>query len=438
MRPNARERRRNLGESRRQPEDRSESRPTKARARRSAADRAEFDSPTAPIRHVLITLSITVLIVMLLGARGIVHAADGLPYSPFQTALLSVGNGALAVTQTLHLTWPWDDLEAAVGNGQQTGGSSLLTAAPTIHKSKSGSKRARGVGTSHRAGIPSGTDVNSRTPARHHHVGPVWPALPAVTRKHPLRLLITGDSLPGWLGPQILNGALPTGRVTGWTETHDGTGLCRPDFVDWAAVARRQVTSYHPQAIVMFLGGNDFQNMTLWNGKVVVAGSPAWTREYQRRAAIVMRIWIHGGVKRVYWLSMPPASNPQWSYDYYRINIAVRAAARQVPGVHFLNVNGPITNHGRYEDYVNVGGQPVLTRESDGLHLNIAGSNIVAGEVLPVIKREWHLTRQWTPHPRKRTAARQCRPGASCRHQGPSRLPIGAEPHTGFVNRQLP
>jgi hypothetical protein len=104
-----------------------------------------------------------------------------------------------------------------------------------------------------------------------------------------------------------------------------------------------------------------------------------------------MRIWVQGGTKRVYWLSMPPARNSTWAYDDGQINVALHAAAADVPGAQFLNVLGPVTDHGKYVDYVRWHGSWLLIREPDGVHLNADGSRIVADEVLAVLKREWHL-----------------------------------------------
>jgi hypothetical protein len=234
-------------------------------------------------------------------------------------------------------------------------------------------------------------------PARHRSVGhgraatahqnPLWQPTPS----HPLWLLVTGDSLPGYLGSILLNDAAAIGPVHGVVDVHDGTGLTRPDFVDWSLVARQQVATYHPDAVVVWLGGNDFQNMTLPAGPVFLAGTPAWTREYQRRAEICMRIWIHGGARRIYWLAMPPARDPSWAYDDAQIDSALRRAAARVPGAEYLDILGPITDHGRYADYVYANGQPELVREADGVHVNLAGSALVAHEVLRVLAREWHL-----------------------------------------------
>ena len=212
-----------------------------------------------------------------------------------------------------------------------------------------------------------------------------------ITGGAPLRLLVTGDSLSGYLAPELVDEAAAIAPVMGFVDTHNGTGLTRPDFVDWSIVATQQVAADNPDAVVVIIGGNDFQNMTLPTGQVLQAGTPEWTREYQRRAEICMRIWVQGGTKRVYWLSMPPARNSSWAYDDGQINVALRAAAADVPGARFLNVLGPVTDHGKYVDYVRWHGSWLLIREPDGVHLNADGSRIVANEVLAVLEREWHL-----------------------------------------------
>jgi hypothetical protein len=256
----------------------------------------------------------------------------------------------------------------------------ILTVAPST---ASATGRRRTVG----AARPTRHRSAGRGRTATAHQDPLWRPTPS----HPLRLLVTGDSLPGYLGPILLNDAAAIGPVRGAVDVHDGTGLTRPDFVDWSLVARGQVVTYHPDAVVVWMGGNDFQNMTLPTGHVFLAGTPAWTREYQRRAEICMRIWIHGGARRIYWLAMPPARDPSWAYDDAQINTALRRAAARVPGAEYLDILGPITNHGRYADYVHEHGQPELVREADGVHVNLAGSALVAREVLRVLEREWHL-----------------------------------------------
>lgn len=227
------------------------------------------------------------------------------------------------------------------------------------------------------------------------HSAPTPRPAPTARPRRPLRrLLVTGDSLPGYLGPILINDVAAVAPVRGFVDVHNGTGLTRPDFVDWSVVASQQVASDDPDATVVWIGGNDFQNMVLANGQVLVAGTPAWTHEYQRRAEVCMRVWAGGGRRKVYWLAMPPSRNPAWAYDDARIDVALRQAAAHVPGVEYLDILGPITNRGRYADYVYQHGQPVLVRESDGVHVNVAGSTIVAGEVFAVLQHDWHLAGQ--------------------------------------------
>lgn len=104
-----------------------------------------------------------------------------------------------------------------------------------------------------------------------------------------------------------------------------------------------------------------------------------------------MRVWTGRGQRVVYWLAMPPSRNPSWAYDDAQIDVALRQAAARVHGARYLDVLCPITDHGRYADYVYRHGQPLLVRESDGVHVNVAGSTIVADEVFAVLKHDWRL-----------------------------------------------
>jgi hypothetical protein len=411
-------------------------------------------SPTTSIGHVLLAGAVGLLLALLLNAQAVVHASAGMTEGPLRAATLLIGQAALQAAQTTHLTWPRDQLDALLGQKSQTAAPLLAvaatpvqratplpsvtpaavaasvvsaptvaipsrlcdcpTAVPTVaapptsvpvpspagraEKSVSSSRRAVSVAPPTVSPIspspsprPSPTNVPATPTARPQSSKTSVPPR-QITAADPLRLLVTGDSLTGYLGPELVNEAAAAGPVQGTVDTHNGTGLTTPSFVDWSVLAHQQVVKDGPDVVVVMLGGNDFENMTLPGGQFFQAGSPAWTQEYQRRAAICMQIWTQGGRARVYWLSMPPSRNPQWALDDAQINIALAGAATQVPGAEYLDILGPVTNHGHYADFVkNANGQTVLIREQDGVHLNIAGSTIVAGEVLPVIERDWNL-----------------------------------------------
>ncbi|MGH2443777.1 MAG: DUF459 domain-containing protein, partial [Chloroflexota bacterium] len=341
---------------------------------------AQRVSPTTSLWRVLLTLAVGLLVAALLSARGIVHAGQGMSDGTERTVTLDAGQALLNAGSAVHLTWVWEQIAAARGFHTQP------AMAPLLATRVAGQSNKRSTAWHFRRPPVVPAVANARPPARQ-----AVHRLRAITPANPLRLLVTGDSLSGYLAPELVNEMSRVGPVHGFTDTHNGTGLTRPDFVDWSVVAAQQVHDDNPDAIVVLIGGNDFQNMTLPGHSVFIAGTPAWTHEYQRRAEICMRVWSQGGTRHVYWLSMPPAQNSAWAFDDAHINLALKRAAAEVPGARYLNVLGPITNHGAYSDFVNVNGQPTLIRESDGVHLNLAGSTIVAHEVVPVLKRQWHL-----------------------------------------------
>ncbi|MGH2449351.1 MAG: DUF459 domain-containing protein [Chloroflexota bacterium] len=344
-------------------------------------------SATISVRRVLITLTFTFLLGIVATGPGLVHAGEGMPDGLARSVTLGVGGAASAVGNTTRLTWPWHELVTVVGHAQQA--SSPLLAVQSTSKGSAhsaidrrGAAKARattgGLGEPRQpkaSGVPSGSSK-------------ALAVLPIVNRRHPLRLLVTGDSLTEFMGPDLINLASAAGPVKGFIETHYGTGLARPDFVDWSVLAKQQVAEYHPRAVVVLMGGNDNQNMTLGN-KMFYAATAAWTREYQRRAEVCMRIWARRGHARVYWLSIPPARDPGWAVTDNHINLALSKAAHQVSGARFLNILGPVTDKGHYADFVNVGGVETLVRTPDGVHLSTQGSEIVAQEVLHTLERQW-------------------------------------------------
>jgi hypothetical protein len=349
--------------------------------REQSAEVSDASSPTTSIRHVLIVLVVGFLLASVFGARGLVHSGQGMNLGIERAVTLGIGRPLLAVTGALRLTWPWDTAEHLLGRNLQTSAPLLSAPVPTSTAPN---------GTSTKTGTNSATGP---TPAA-TPVPPKPPALFVPTARHPLRLLVAGDSLTEYLGPMVADMATRTGPTHAFADTHYGTGIVRPDYVDWSVVAGQEEKEYHPDAVFVFMGGNDNQNMVAADGSIIYTHTPAWTREYQRRVEIVMRTWLKGGARRVYWLAMPPARQEYWSQTNAQINLAIQRAAAQVPGGVYLNLLGPVTDHGGYADFVTVNGQPTLVRTPDGIHFNTAGSQIVADEIMTVIKRDWHLGRK--------------------------------------------
>src|SRR6266487_1494016 len=202
-----------------------------------------------------------------------------------------------------------------------------------------------------------------------------------------------GDSLVGYLGPQLANSLAGTGVVDTQVDVHNGTGLTRPFFVDWASLAAQQVQRYRPDATVVMLGANDDIGMPLPSGHVAEEGSPRWAVEYQRRLEIVMGILSQRGRAPVLWLTLPLAREARRSRDYALINAAARQAARAVPSMRVVEVGERFTPGGRYRDSMTIDGRNRIVRQPDGVHLNQTGSRLAADIALDALRHSYDLPR---------------------------------------------
>jgi len=368
---------------------------------------------TMAAAHAVALVAAVLGLMALFDARGLVRTGEGMPPGRTRTLVLAVGRPVAALTGALRLGAPVAALERAVGSdGSGFGGGSdqseLITGLPpTVTRPGGGTPGGAGgpgvpaggsagpsPSPSPAAGAGAGSSPGPRTtPGRTGGTGsgpaPVWTPRP-VTASAPLRLLVTGDSLSEPIGPALSRVGGDYLRVD--RDTHAGTGLARPDYFDWAATARAQIDRYRPDAVVVTLGGNDGQGITLPGGKVLDAGTPAWAAEYQRRAAILMRIWTGGGARPLYWMTLPIARPAVLDADYRMMQAAVDRAARAVPGTRIVDVTGRLAAGGRYSDYLRDDeGHLVLARMTDGVHYTMDGARIAAGVMMPAIARDWHL-----------------------------------------------
>ncbi|ABD13262.1 hypothetical protein ThrDRAFT_00533 [Frankia casuarinae] len=323
------------------------------------------------VRQAFLLVAVTLGLLAVLRASAMVHAGEGMRPGLTRTLVLGVARPTERITRTVHLDEPDRWLSRAFGHDAKSGGTfSELASAASRAEAEPDRPGALGPG------------------AAGSHRSPLPPRHP--TAADPLRVLVTGDSLTESLGPSIMNSAPATIRAQ--TETRFGTGLVRPDFFDWATHARAQITQRNPELVIVAMGGNDGQGITLADGTVLPAGSDAWTAEYQRRAIVVMRIWSGDGARRVLWLSLPPARSDQLNGYFRRLNEATLDATTRVVGARYLDLTPWLSKNGAYSDYLTgTDGNTVLARARDGVHLSLDGARIAAGHVLETVRSTWNL-----------------------------------------------
>jgi hypothetical protein len=184
-------------------------------------------------------------------------------------------------------------------------------------------------------------------------------------------VIIAGDSIPEDLGPMITR-TLEGPLFSGHTESHPITGLVRNDYYDWPANAAK-IAAEHPDTVILLIGGNDNQPIKpQGSGTYAQPASAAWDAEYARRAGLVMDALLHGGVHRVYWLTMPTTDLPGMNAAVAAMGQAIRAAAEGRPGVTVYNTDVLLGANA---------GTPAA-HQPDGIHLSILGSQMISNALI--------------------------------------------------------
>lgn len=201
------------------------------------------------------------------------------------------------------------------------------------------------------------------------------------TRARLRSLLVTGDSMVIPLDSDLARDEVTSG-VKVIQDPHIGTGISNSQIVDWGRLAADQVRSYHPQAVVLFIGANEGWPMAGPEGHEVECCSAQWAAVYAQRVRIMTHIYLQGGRARVYWITIPTPREHDRQSIVRAVDAAIAvgvqpwaAAARVIDTVPIF------TPHG-YRDAMPIEGTQTIVREPDGVHLNAAGSLLLARYVL--------------------------------------------------------
>lgn len=220
-------------------------------------------------------------------------------------------------------------------------------------------------------------------------------AVPAPTRKRPLRVWCAGDSLviePAYAIERLV-AALPV-RVSP-VEGRVATGLERPDVYDWFARIRQVAPSLRDGVAVLAFGGNDdnaYMTALPAGVRITAFWSPEWRKEYGRRVAGVMDMLASRRV-HVVWIGLPMTRDGRQTDRYAQLNAVVRREASRRPAwVTYVDTFWLLSDHGRYAAYLRTaGGRLVQLRQPDGVHFRPAAADMVAREVLQAIREHIRL-----------------------------------------------
>lgn len=297
------------------------------------------------------------------------RAAEASPDGARRTVAIAVLTPFVAISDTLQITKLTDGVEQALGRDPDEAPGGGIVVPPEAIPSVPGE-----------GGGDDGGEVHTRGPIR------------KPTGKNKLRVAVIGDSLASGLGvylERVLRPALV--RVS--RQGRISTGLARPDYFDWPAAMSEIVDNFQPDLIVVMLGENDNQALRNAAGhEETPVGTYEWPQAYGERVEDFMRSATSKGA-RVVWVGLPIVSDKgRWGI-LERQNAVFDQSATGVRDVTYLDTWDMFESpDGGYTAYYRSDGKVELIRESDGLHFNAAGYELLARAVVEAAQQEFGLT----------------------------------------------
>ncbi len=313
-------------------------------------------------RDALLAVALAAVVLVVAAGASIRKAGEEMPAGIGRDVVLAIGKPAGWIADQLPVHHAAHTLTAWVspnGNLNGPGGFAQPTAL------------GGNIGTS--AGIPPVT-ADAFTP---NEIGAPTPS------RRPLHsLLVTGDSMSEPLDQDLAQRLDPQG-VHVIQDPHIGTGISNSVLVDWGKLSTHQVRQYHPQAVVVFIGANDGYSIPGPNGQQVNCCGAEWAAIYAGRVRRMMNTYRQAGIARVYWLTLPTPRDSARAKISLVVNAAIEVATEPWRDQIRIVDTVPVFTPGEhYRDSMPVNGVPTIVRQSDGIHLNDAGSSLAATIVL--------------------------------------------------------
>jgi hypothetical protein len=197
----------------------------------------------------------------------------------------------------------------------------------------------------------------------------------------PPTVLATGDSTMQGIDSFLTDELGEAATVR--SDVQPGSQISRDDY--WIRHAESQTKRLRQRVTVISVGAaTDALPLQTPAGAMVDCCDEPWVLAYSRRVRAMMRTYLRGGRGRVFWLTPPLPRYPPRAKITNAINEAILHAAEGLAGVTIARVDLIFSPDG-YRDVMRYRGRDVRVRESDGVHLNIPGTAIVAKLLAPKI-----------------------------------------------------
>ncbi len=190
-------------------------------------------------------------------------------------------------------------------------------------------------------------------------------------------VLVVGDFMASALGEGLDEAFAKSPGVRVVARTDGSSGFVREDHYDWPSKIGEIVAQEKPAAVIVVLGSNDRQQMTV-DGKKEKHLSEAWNAAYRARAKALADNVRAAGVPLM-WMGLPSFKTAAMSTDMIALNDIYRDVAQQVGG-EFIDIwDGFVDENGAFMPVgPDMNGQRVRLRGSDGINMTRAGKRKMA------------------------------------------------------------
>jgi hypothetical protein len=204
-------------------------------------------------------------------------------------------------------------------------------------------------------------------------------------------VLEIGDSLGNDLGWGLQR------QLSGYPWLHliqkdkSSSGLANSWFFSWPVHLAKYLRQYHPNLVIVCLGGDDEQNFKV-KGVYETVGTPAWRGTYRRYVRQIVDLARAARVQ-VLWVGLPVMQPNYYSQGVAMLNSIYVGAIRQIPGTAYVPTWKLFaTSQGAYMGVAQVNGVAEQLRASDGIHFSEVGENVVSTYVVRELSALFHLT----------------------------------------------
>jgi len=188
---------------------------------------------------------------------------------------------------------------------------------------------------------------------------------------------VIGDFLGGGLAEGLTDAYAQSPGVKVSDRTNGSSGFVRSDYFNWPAEIAPLLEAEKPAAVVVMIGSNDRQQMTVDGAREEKRTEP-WAKEYETRTMALAKAVRDKNIPLI-WVGMPAFKSSSLTSDMLAFNDIYRRVAENVKG-EFVDVwDGFVDESGAFVmSGPDVNGQPVKLRSSDGINVTTAGKRKLA------------------------------------------------------------